>query len=71
MAIMAAVKIGRKVKEERVRKFMTQERLAAAAGISSRQLVRIERNQVEPHFSTILKLAEALEVDPSELVEEE
>jgi transcriptional regulator with XRE-family HTH domain len=71
MAIMAAVKIGRRVKEERVRKFMTQERLAAAASISSRQLVRIERNQVEPHFSTILKLAEALEVDPSELVEEE
>ena len=71
MAIMAAVKIGRRVKEERVRKFMTQERLAAAASISSTQLVRIELNQVEPHFSTILKLAEALEVDPSELVEEE
>ena len=71
MAIMAAVKIGRRVKEERVRRFMTQERLAAAADISARQLVRIERNQVEPHFSTILKLAEALEVDPSELVEEE
>jgi len=71
MAIMAAVKIGRRVREERVRRFMTQERLAAAAGISSRQLVRIERNQVEPHFSTILKLAEALEVDPAELVEEE
>jgi transcriptional regulator with XRE-family HTH domain len=71
MAIMAAVKIGRRVREERVRRFLTQERLAAAAGISSRQLVRIERNQVEPHFSTILKLAEALEVDPAELVEEE
>ena len=70
MAIMAAVKIGRRVKEERVRRFMTQERLAAAASISSRQLVRIERNQVEPHFSTILKLAEALEVDPSELVKD-
>ena len=71
MAIMTAVKIGRRVREERVRRFMTQDRLATAAGISSRQLVRIERNQVEPHFSTILKLAEALEVDPSELVEEE
>ena len=68
---MAAVKIGRRVREHRVRRFMTQERLAAAAAISARQLVRIERNQVEPHFSTILKLAEALEVDPSELVEEE
>jgi transcriptional regulator with XRE-family HTH domain len=71
MAIMAAVKVGRRVREERVRRFMTQERLAAAASISARQLVRIERNQVEPHFSTILKLAEALEVDPSQLVEEE
>jgi transcriptional regulator with XRE-family HTH domain len=70
MAIMIAVKIGRRVREERVQRFMTQERLAAAAGISARQLVRIERNQVEPHFSTILKVAEALEVDPSELVEE-
>jgi transcriptional regulator with XRE-family HTH domain len=71
MAIMAAVKIGRRVKEERVRRFMTQEKLASAAGISSRQLVRIESNQVEPHFSTILKLAETLGIDPAELVEEE
>jgi transcriptional regulator with XRE-family HTH domain len=71
VAIMAAVKIGRRVREERVRRFMTQDKLAGAAGISSRQLVRIERNEVEPRFSTILKLAEALRVDPSELVEEE
>jgi transcriptional regulator with XRE-family HTH domain len=71
MAIMAAVKIGRRVRWERVKRFMTQERLAAAAGISPRQLSRIERNEVEPRFSTILKLAEALEVEPSELVETE
>jgi transcriptional regulator with XRE-family HTH domain len=71
MAIMAAVKIGRRVRSERVKRFTTQERLAAAAGISSRQLVRIERNEVDPRFSTILKLAEALEVEPSELVETE
>ena len=50
---------------------MTQEQLASAAGISSRQLVRIERDEVEPRFSTILKLAEALEVEPSELVDDE
>ena len=71
MTIMAGVKIGRRVREERVRRFMTQERLADVAGISPRQLTRIERNEVEPRFSTILKLAEALGVDPSELVEEE
>ena len=50
---------------------MTQEQLAKVAGISLRQLVRIERNEVEPRFSTILKLGEALSVNPSELVDEE
>jgi transcriptional regulator with XRE-family HTH domain len=59
------------VKQRRVGAFMTQEQLAKAAGISPRQLVRIERNEVEPRFSTILKLGKALGVDPSELVDEE
>jgi DNA-binding XRE family transcriptional regulator len=47
---------------------MTQVQLAQAAGLSQRTLVNIETNRVQPHFSTILKLAEALGVDPSELV---
>ena len=65
------MKIGRGVREQRVRRFMTQEQLAQASGISARQLVRIEKNRVEPRFSTILKLAEALKVEPSELVDQE
>jgi DNA-binding XRE family transcriptional regulator len=65
------MKIGRSVKQQRVRAFMTQEQLAKAARISPRQLVRIEKNEVEPRFSTILKLGKALDVDPSELVDEE
>ena len=32
--------------------------------------VRVETNKVEPRFSTILKLAEALKVEPSELVDQ-
>ena len=71
MSILAVMRIGRNVKQQRVRAFMTQEQLAKAAGISPRQLVRIERNEVEPRFSTILKLGKALGVDPSELVDEE
>ncbi len=48
---------------------MRQEQLAKTAGISHRTLVNIETNKVtEPHFSTILKLAKALGVEPSELV---
>ena len=71
MSILSAMKIGQSVKQQRVRGFMTQEQLAKAAGISPRQLVRIERNEVEPRFSTILKLGKALGVNPSELVDEE
>jgi DNA-binding XRE family transcriptional regulator len=71
MSILSDMKIGQSVKQQRVRKFMTQEQLAKAAGISPRQLVRIEKNDVEPRFSTILKLGEALGVNPSELVDEE
>ena len=71
MSILAVMRIGRSVKQQRVRAFMTQEQLAKAARISPRQLVRIEKNAVEPRFSTILKLGKALGVDPSELVDEE
>jgi len=71
MSILTAVRIGRSVRERRVKKFMTQEQLARTADISLRQVVRIERNEVEPRFSTILKLAEALSVEPSELVDRE
>jgi DNA-binding XRE family transcriptional regulator len=70
MSILSDMKIGQSVKQQRVRKFMTQEQLAKAAGISPRQLVRIEKNDVEPRFSTILKLGKALGVDPSALVDE-
>jgi len=71
MSILTAVRIGRRVREQRVKRFMTQEQLARTADISLRQVVRIEKNEVEPRFSTILKLAEALGVEPSELVDSE
>jgi hypothetical protein len=31
-------------------------------------IIRVERNQVEPHFRTIRKLAEALGIDPKALL---
>ena len=71
MPIMPSVKIGSSVKEQRTRKLLTQEQLAEAASISPRQLVRIERDEVDPRFSTIRKLAGALGVEPSELIGQE
>ncbi len=70
--IIAPVSLGDNVRALRRRKFMTQEQLAKVAGISHRTLVNIETNKVaEPHFSTILKLADALEVEPSQLVNQD
>ena len=71
MSILTAVKIGGRLREQRVQRFMTQEELARAAGISLRQLVRIERNEVEPRFSTMRKIAGALGVEPSQLLDPE
>ena len=63
--------IGRSLRAKREAKFLTQERLAAAARISQKQISQIERNEVEPRFSTILRLAEVLGVAPSDLVDKE
>ena len=71
MSTMEVVYIGQSLKAERVKRFMTQAQLAKAAGISQKTLVNIETNKVEPHFSTILKLADALGIDPSKLVDQD
>jgi transcriptional regulator with XRE-family HTH domain len=68
MPTMDAVKIGGRLKELRERNLLTQAELGAAAGVSRDQVSRIERDEVDPRFSTIRKLARALDVDPSELI---
>ena len=63
-----AVHVGRKLREARVRRLLTQEELAEKAGVSPSTIVNIEREQTVPHFRTIRKLAAALGVEPEELV---
>jgi transcriptional regulator with XRE-family HTH domain len=62
--------IGRNLKAARVRRLLTQEELAKKAGVSPSTIVNIERDQTVPHFRTIRKLAEALDVDPTSLLGE-
>ena len=66
----SGIKIGKKLKVARVGSLLTQEELADKAEVSAGTIVKIERDQVDPHFSTIRKLARALGVDPSSLLEE-
>ena len=60
--------IGDRLRDLRKRSLLTQEQLAERSGIGVATIIRVERNQVEPRGSTIRKLAEALSVEPEELV---
>ncbi|NJA56643.1 helix-turn-helix transcriptional regulator [Streptomyces sp. NEAU-H3] len=40
---------------------MTQEAVALEAGVDRASLVRIERGQQDPHFSTLLRIAVVLD----------
>jgi transcriptional regulator with XRE-family HTH domain len=66
----AVVYVGDKLREIRIQRLLTQEELAEKAGVSPSTVVNIERDNREPQFRTIRKLAKALEVEPTELVEE-
>jgi transcriptional regulator with XRE-family HTH domain len=67
LATITVVTFGERVREERRRRLMTQDVLAATAGISQKQLSKIENDEVDPRFSTIRKIAQALDVEPSNL----
>ena len=64
----AVVYIGDNLKRLRVLNALTQEQLADRAGLSSAAVARIERNEAQPHMTTLRKLSVALGVEPAELV---
>ena len=66
--MQAVVYVGDKVKRLRDERALTQEELANKAGLTVAALSRIERNNAEPRPTTRRKLAEALDVSPSELI---
>ncbi len=55
----------------RIAKLMTQKQLADAAGISENTVNRIERQGMPAELRTVQKLAQALGVEPAELMREE
>ncbi len=66
----AVVYIGDKLREFRTRRLLTQEELAERANVSPSTIANVERDNREPHFRTIRKLARALDIDPTELLGE-
>jgi transcriptional regulator with XRE-family HTH domain len=66
--MLVVVKIGDRLRDLRVRRALTQEELAEKADVGTNTVARLERNESEPHMSTLRKLARALAVDPAELI---
>jgi len=59
------VRFGKRLKELRMSKGLTQEQLAEKAGVSADFISLIERGYRAPSFETIQMLAKALQVQES------
>lgn len=59
--------LGKRIRELRKRRGLTQEKLAEVIGIEPRNLLKIENAQTFPRVQTIQKLMMILECTPNEL----
>lgn len=60
--------VGRAIRDLRKEKQLSQDVLSGLAGIARTHLTMIESGSKQANFETIWKLAEALELRPSQLV---
>ena len=62
--------VGRVIRRCRIQKGMSQEVLSGFAAIARSHLSMIESGSKQPNFETIWRIADALDMKPSELVAE-
>ena len=60
--------VGENVRRGRRRRDLSQEQLAEAAGLDVRFVRRVERGSVNLRFDTVIRLAEALDIEPGALL---
>ncbi len=63
------LKLGSKVRYERVKKNLSQEELAELANLNMRSISMIERGVTDVKFTTLTKIAEALRVETTVLID--
>jgi len=63
------VQFGKRLKEIRISKGLSQEQLANDADIPINQIGRIERGEINPSLSTLNSIAKACEIPLSKLVD--
>ena len=61
-------RFGANIRAARLARGWTQEELAHRTGLASVQISRIERGRREVRLSTLVRLVDALEASPSELL---
>ena len=61
--------IGKRIKEERLKQRLTQERLGEMIYMSSSRISRMEKGEAIEHLQTLVLVANALHVDVRVLVE--
>lgn len=60
--------LGSKLREARERLGLTQEQVAERSGVHATEVSRIEGGKRDPQVSTLIRLANALGVEPGELL---
>ena len=64
------IKLGARIARERKRKGLTLEKLAYEIGISKGNLSDIENGKRDPRYSTLIAIAEGLDIPLSHLLRE-
>ncbi len=62
------LKLGHKIKFERSKRNISQLDLALKTGLTTRSLSRLECGVIDPKYSTLMRIAEAFEMDICELL---
>ncbi len=60
--------VGRAIRKRRKRRKLSQETLSGLAGIARTHLTMIENGTKQPNLETVWKIAQALDLRPSELI---
>jgi transcriptional regulator with XRE-family HTH domain len=70
MAASALELLGRKIREVRLRRGLTQERLAELCEMHHNHISSVERGITNPTFVALLRIARALDVSITDLLED-
>jgi transcriptional regulator with XRE-family HTH domain len=62
------VNLGIHIRQLREKKNMSQQDLADDSGITKSQIARIERAKINTTIRTLIKIANALEIEPKDLL---